>query len=145
MKRNDNGKVSDVVTAEEIISRYIELGRIVVETELSGDYKRGNRAGEAFIKYINIMKQDKELATKVLTEVMKCDEDCARSHAATLAWAWDIAAEEGIAILTEIEKRDDFIGHSSNMVMMQYRGEFPKTKDNNPPVWLRPKEDQEDQ
>ena len=134
----------DVMTAEGIVAQLIEMGTILAETHRSDDYKTGNRAVEKFNKgCYQLMRQDKELAIKVLSAAMKSDVDTACAIAAAYAWNWDILVDEAIAVLEEIEKRniDKYASFQARLSLKQYRGEYPRSK-SAPAAW-QPKQEED--
>ena len=56
---------------EEIISKYIKYGKIMYETTLDGNYRRGNRAGRKRDKLFKELSKNKVLAKEVFDELLE--------------------------------------------------------------------------
>jgi len=113
------------MTPQEMVEQYIETGRVLTETTMNGDFKRGNAMVKRNSKVYDELSQDRELAIRVLSEVMSSDVDQARSLAACAALQFRIMIEESLAVLKEIEKRDDMVGFGAEMALKRWRGEIP--------------------
>ena len=116
------------MTPREMIEQYIETGRVITETTMSGDYRKGNVIAKKNAKVFEQLSKNRSLAIHVLSAVMNSDVDQARSLAASAAIQLEILIEESIAVLKEIEKRDDMVGFGAEMALKRWRGEIPGSK-----------------
>ena len=113
------------LTVQEMIEQYLETGRVITETTMTGDYKRGNAMVRKNAKVNEKLSQDMDLAAQVLSAVMTSDVDQARSLAACTSLRFGILIEEALCVLKEIEKRTDMVGFGAEMALKRWRGEVP--------------------
>jgi len=153
------------ILADVIIKEMIEVAVIMNKVFHFGEghHKDSDLAIDNFDRHLDAMMQDKELALKVLSEVMsldadkacliapcamksetrsraalKIDVDKARSTAASFAWGWDILVEEAMAVLEDVQKRSGYVGFCAKTSLEQYRGTFPKGRIKPPSWWPKP-------
>lgn len=114
------------MSPKSLIEKYIEAGIIMTEALPNGDYKTNNREAKK-LKRIksDFLENDLDLAKHVFAEVMKSENDMARSIAATDALRLNILIEQAIDTLIEVAKRNDIIGFGAETALKIYRGEFP--------------------
>jgi hypothetical protein len=113
------------LSPQEIINQYIETGTTLTETVFSGDYKKGNVIAKKNRKLFDVLAKDKELAEQVLSQVMICNTDKARSIAAADSLRLNILTDKAVEVLKDVAKRGDIIGFESEMVLKIWRGEVP--------------------
>jgi thiamine kinase-like enzyme len=113
------------LSPQEIVEQYIEAGKVLTETTLNGDYKRGNKIAKELQKVFEKLGKNEDLAIQVLSQVMSSDIDKARSMAAADALRLNILVEQAIIVLEEVAKRSDIIGFGAETALKIWRGEYP--------------------
>lgn len=92
----------------------------------NGDYKTNNREAKKLKKIkTDFLENNLDLAKQVFAEVMKSENDKARSIAAADALRLNILIEQAIDVLEDVAKRADIIGFGAETSLKIWRGEFP--------------------
>jgi hypothetical protein len=111
---------------QSLVEQYIEAGTIMAEALPNGDYKTNNREAKKLKKIKNdFLESNLDLAKYVFAEVMKSENDMARSIAAADALRLKILIEQAINVLEDVAKRSDIIGFGAETSLKIWRGEFP--------------------
>lgn len=114
------------MSTESIIEQYIEAGIIMTEALPNGDYKKNNREAKKIKKIkTDYLENNLDLAKHVFSEVMKSENDKARSIAAADALRLNILIEQAIDVLEDVAKRSDIIGFGAETSLKIWRGGFP--------------------
>jgi len=114
------------MTQQALVEQYIEAGQIMAEALPNGDYKKNNREAKKLKKIkSDFLENNLDLAKQVFAEVMKSENDMARSIAAADALRLNILVEQAMSVLENIAERSDIIGFGAETSLKIWRGEFP--------------------
>jgi hypothetical protein len=113
------------MSQQALIEQYIEAGKIMEEALSNGDYKKNNRGAKKLKKIKSNLENNLDLAEQVFAEVMKSENDMARSIAAADALRLNILVEQAIDALKDVAKRSDIIGFGAETSLKIWHGEFP--------------------
>ncbi|KJS22039.1 MAG: hypothetical protein VR72_08135 [Clostridiaceae bacterium BRH_c20a] len=114
------------ISPQSLIEQYINAGIIMTEALPNGDYKTNNREAKKLKKIkTDFLENNLDLAKQVFAEVMKSENDKARSIAAADALRLNILIEQAIDVLEDVAKRADIIGFGAETSLKIWRGEYP--------------------
>lgn len=114
------------MSQQALVEQYIEAGQIMAEALPNGDYKKNNREAKKLKKIkSDFLENNLDLAKQVFAEVMKSENDMARSIAAADALRLNILIEQAMGVLEDVAKRRDIIGFGAETSLKIWRGEFP--------------------
>ena len=114
------------MSPKSLIEQYIKAGIIMAEALPNGDFKTNNREAKKLKKIkSDFLEGNLDLAKYVFAEVMKSENDMARSIAATDALRLKILTEQAIDVLEDVAKRSDIIGFGAETSLKIWRGEYP--------------------
>lgn len=114
------------MSQQALVEQYIEAGKIMEEALPNGDYKKNNQEAKKLKKIkSDFLENNLDSAKQVFAEVMKSENDMARSIAAADALRLNILVEQAIGVLEDVAKRRDIIGFGAETSLKIWRGEFP--------------------
>lgn len=91
-----------LLSEDEIIEQYIESGKIMYQTTLNGDYKKGNREGKKINKLFKYLAQNKELAYKILPQLLYVENLELQIEVATQCLILKVCEKEAEKVLINI-------------------------------------------
>ena len=86
----------------EILQQYEISGRIIFDSELTGDYKTGNREGRKLLKLFKLFEKDPVLADECIPLLLESQNVVVRSKGAAYCLALKRNVDIGEKVLTEI-------------------------------------------
>ncbi len=107
------------ISPEEIIDKYIEIGTILKETTLSGDYKKGNKERNKIIKLFKLLEADLELARRTLPELFYNENVVTSNKAAAHCLSLNICVDEALRVLKNAkdDEKNGIFGFEAEMTL----------------------------
>ena len=110
-------------SVEEIVEQYEISGRIIEETLLSGDYRRGNREGRKLIKFFKVFEKDRNLATECINRlyISECISVRIKAAAYSLSLGIDVPKAEAFLYETSLDKSLGIIRFNAEMTLKVWK------------------------
>jgi len=96
--------MKNVVTPQEIIEQYAKICAVLKETNLTGDYKKGNREFRKGIKIFKILENDIDLAKQTLPLMFEHENEVVRTKVAAHCLSLKIHIDQAEKILQDISR-----------------------------------------
>jgi len=111
------------LSAQEIINYYIEIGPILEDSVLSGNYKKGNQFTKKSIDIFKLMEQDLDLAKVVLIELLNENNIETKITAAAYCLSLKIYVDKAVEILKTIKKDKGtmIFGFEAEMILKEWK------------------------
>lgn len=90
------------IDKDEILQQYEISGKIIFDSELSGDYKAGNQESRKLLKIFKLFEKDPVLADECIPLLLKSKNVVVHSKAAAYCLALKRNVDVGEKVLTEI-------------------------------------------
>ena len=106
----------------EILQQYEISGKIIFDSELTGDYKTGNREGRKLLRIFKLFEKDSVLADECIPLLLESQNVVVRSKAAAYCLALNRNVDIGEKVLTEISlnKQYGMWRFNAEMILKQW-------------------------
>ena len=117
MKNNRRNRSFD--TVEEVIKIYEQLGKIMYEATLSGDYRANNKVGKKLVNIFKLFEKDEDFGKKCIDKLLESECVVVRTKAAAYCLALRYNDEYAISLLNDIANNDDngIFGFNAKMLL----------------------------
>ncbi|MFJ5766544.1 hypothetical protein ACIP9C_14415 [Lysinibacillus sp. NPDC093210] len=106
---------------ETLVEEFIKHGLIAEETQMTGDYKRGNKSNKALLAILEQLKQSTELATAVLDELFLHDNPFVLYVCSIYAIVVDYRRADALKMLEKIAGMEqNMTSFEASIVLEQY-------------------------
>jgi len=114
--------MKNIISSKEIIDQYIESLLIIEKSDLSGEYKIGNKEGKKVIKLFKLIEKNINLAKEILPELFKHESCKVRIAAAAHCLSLKIFETEAVEILERISNLQiRFFSFEAKMTLKVWR------------------------
>jgi len=107
---------------ETLVEEFIKHALIAEQTQMTGDYKRGNKSNKALLAILDQLKQASELATAVLDELFLHENSFVLYVCSIYAIVVDYRRADALNILERIAgmEQNNMTGFHAGIVLEQY-------------------------
>ena len=92
---------------KEVLKQYEESGRIIYQSTMTGEYKKGNKEGKKLLNIYKYFEKNREFALDCINELLKSENVVIRTKAAAYCLALNENIEMAEEILTEISSKKE--------------------------------------
>ena len=106
---------------ETLVEEFIKHTLIAEQTQMTGDYKRGNKSNKALLAILDQLKQASELATAVLDELFLHENSFVLYVCSIYAIVVDYRRTDGVKMLEKIVGMEqNMTSFEASIVLEQY-------------------------
>jgi len=104
-----------------LVEEFIKHALIAEQTQMTGDYKRGNKSNKALLAILDQLKQSHELATAVLDELFLHENSFVLYVCSIYAIVVDYRRTDGVKMLEKIVGMEqNMTSFEASIVLEQY-------------------------